>query len=239
MKSAKDGSFWEHLEEFRSRLFVMLITVSVLSAIAFYFSKQITGYVTATAPCSLIALAPAEAVTAHLKLSVTAGVILSSPVLLFQLWRFIAPGLYRNERKSLISVTVSGVILFVSGAAFAWFIMLKPALMLFQSFETGNIHGAWSVSGYTGFISSFLLIFGGAFQLPLAVLFLTKTGVIEPRTIGKYRRHVIVGLLVAAAILTPPDVLTQVMLAIPLYVLFELSLLVARVSVRKAKSVSE
>jgi sec-independent protein translocase protein TatC len=236
VKSAKEGSFWEHLEEFRARLFVMIVTISVLSAICFYFSKQITGYVTAAAPCPLIAISPAEAVTTHLKLSVTAGLILSSPVVLFQLWRFIAPGLYRNERRSVISVTVSGVILFLSGVAFAWFVMCKPALLLFQSFETGNIHGAWSVSGFTGFISSFVLMFGAAFQLPLAVVFVTRTGIIEPRAISKYRRHVIVGILIVAAILTPPDVLTQVMLAVPLYILFEFSLLVARISLRKAKS---
>ncbi|MCK5130635.1 MAG: twin-arginine translocase subunit TatC [Candidatus Sabulitectum sp.] len=237
VKPVDGGSFWDHLEEFRKRIFVMIITVGVLTATAFFFSRYITSYITATSPCELIALAPAEAVTAHLRLSVTVGVILASPVLLFQMWRFVAPGLYRTERKGVISVTIAGTFLFIGGAAFAWFVMRKPALLLFQSFETGNIHGAWSVSAYVGFIGSFLLIFGAAFQLPLAVLFLTKTGSIEPRTLGKYRRHAIVGLLVMAAILTPPDPLTQVMLALPLYILFEISLVVARISFHRAKGV--
>ncbi|MCP4647080.1 MAG: twin-arginine translocase subunit TatC, partial [bacterium] len=169
----------------------------------------------------------------------TAAIILASPILIFQSWRFVAPGLYQQERRSVISVTVAGTILFIGGAAFAWFVMREPALFLFQSFETGNIHGAWSVSAYMGFTGSFLLIFGVAFQLPLAVLFLTKTGIMDPGTLARYRRHVVVGLLVMAAILTPPDPLTQVMLALPLYILFELSLIVARISFRKARSASE
>ncbi|MEA3267050.1 MAG: twin-arginine translocase subunit TatC [Candidatus Fermentibacteria bacterium] len=239
VNSVDGGSFWDHLEEFRKRIFIMIITVGVLAATAFFFSRYITNFVTTTSPCDLIALAPAEAITAHLKLSVTVGIILASPVLIFQIWRFVAPGLYRTERKGVISVTIAGSLLFIGGAAFAWFVMRKPALLLFQSFETGNIHGAWSVSAYIGFIGSFLLVFGAAFQLPLAVLFLAKTGIIEPSTLGKYRRHVVVGLLIMSAILTPPDPLTQVMLALPLYILFEISLVAARISFRKAKSASE
>jgi sec-independent protein translocase protein TatC len=239
VKPLEEGSFWDHLEEFRRRLFVILITVAILTTVSFFFSKYTTEYVTSTSPCKLMALAPTEAVTAHLRLSAAIGVIVSSPVILFQIWRFIAPGLYKKERKGVVSVTVAGALLFTGGAAFAWFVMRKPALLLFQSFETGNIHGAWSVSAYLGFTGSFLLVFGAAFQLPLAVLFLTKTGIIEPGTLGKYRRHVVVGLLVMAAILTPPDPLTQVMLALPLYILFELSLAVARISFRKAERASE
>ncbi len=230
-----EGSFWDHLEEFRKRIFIMIITVATLAAVAFTFSRYITNYITATSPCELITLAPAEAVTAHLRLSVTVAIIIASPVLLFQMWRFIAPGLYASERKAVVSVTTAGSFLFIGGAAFAWFIMRAPALLLFQSFETGNIQGSWSVASYIGFISSFLLIFGSAFQLPLVVLFLTKTGIIEPATLGRYRRHVVVGLLVMAAILTPPDPLTQVMLALPLYLLFEISLIIARISFRKTK----
>lgn len=234
LKPLEKGSFWDHLDEFRKRLFTVLVAVAIMSAAAFSVSRQITAFVTETSPCPLITLAPAEAVTAHLKISLTAGIIAASPVILFQIWRFIAPGLYRRERKAVVSVTTAGALLFVAGSAFAWFIMRKPALILFQSFETGNISGMWNLSSYIDFIGTFLLVFGAAFQLPLAVLFLTKTGLIEPGDLVTYRRHVVVGLLVLAAVLTPPDPLTQVMLALPLYILFELSLLIARLTVRKA-----
>jgi len=108
--------------------------------------------------------------------------------------------------------------------------MLKPTLMLFRSFETGVIEGTWSVSGYTGFLGTFILVFGVAFQLPLAIMILTRLGIVSPATLGKFRRHAIVAILIIAAILTPPDPVTQVILAVPLYVLFELSLLLARLA---------
>lgn len=239
VEKMSEGSFWDHLEEFRKRIFIMVLTVGVFASTAFFFSRYLTNYVTETSPCDLVALAPAEAITAHLRLSVTAAIILASPVILFQIWRFIAPGLYERERKSVVSVTIAGTFLFIGGAAFAWFVMRRPTLLLFQSFETGNITGAWSVASYLGFIGSFLLIFGVAFQLPLAVFFLVKTGIIESGTLAKYRRHVVVGLLVMAAALTPPDPLTQVMLALPLYLLFEISLAVALLSSRKSKTTSD
>ncbi|PIE53670.1 twin-arginine translocase subunit TatC [Candidatus Fermentibacteria bacterium] len=232
----ENGSFWDHLEEFRRRLITVVIVVAVFSMIAFFFSRKLTGYVAGTSPVPLAALTPAEAVTANIRISVTAGIIASVPVILFQIWRFVSPGLYRKERKSVLGVTAAGIILFFAGAAFAWFVMRGPAIELFRSFETGNITGMWSVSSYLGFIGRFIIVFGSAFQLPLAVLFLAKTGIVEPSDIGAYRRHVLVGLLIIAAVLTPPDPLTQVMLTLPLYVLFEISLLAAGIAFRKKET---
>ncbi len=239
VNTGENGSFWDHLEEFRRRLFMVLATVAVLAAVAFFFSARITGIVTETSPEPLSALSPAEAITAHLRLAVAAGIIMASPVILFQIWRFVAPGLYSNEKKAVVSVTAAGSILFISGAAFAWFMIREPALILFQSFETGKITGFWSVSSYIDFIGTLLLVFGTAFQLPLAVFFLVKTGIAEPADLARYRRHILVGLLVIAAILTPPDPVTQIMLTLPLYVLFELSLLVARIGQRRNRRTPE
>jgi sec-independent protein translocase protein TatC len=236
VKKQENGSFWDHLEEFRRRILTVLVTVAVFAAVAFFFSGKLVGFVADTSPSALAALAPAEAITAHVKLSVTAAIIACSPVILFQIWRFVAPGLYRDEKKSVVAVTASGAFLFIAGAAFAWFIIREPALILFKSFETGKITGFWSVSSYMDFVGTLLLVFGTAFQLPLAVFFLVKTGIAEPADLAHYRKHILVGLLVIAAILTPPDPLTQIMLALPLYVLFELSLLVARIGFRKNRN---
>lgn len=238
MRKEENGSFWDHLEEFRRRLFIAAATVAAFAAVAFFFSGTITRAVTETSPAQLSALSPAEAITAHLRLAVAAGIIAASPVILFQIWRFVAPGLYSNEKKALVTAAAAGGVLFITGAAFAWFMIREPALILFQSFETGRITGFWSVSSYIDFIGTLLLVFGAAFQLPLAVLFLVKTGIAEPADLARYRRHILVGLLVIAAILTPPDPLTQVMLTLPLYLLFELSLLVARISFRKKRKPS-
>ena len=234
VRKEEDGSFWDHLEEFRKRIFIVLSTVVIFAAVAFFFSGRLAGIVIETSPAQLSALSPAEAITAHLRLSVAAGIIAASPVILFQIWRFVAPGLYRSEKKAVLSVTGAGSILFITGAAFAWFTIREPALVLFQSFETGKITGFWSVSSYIDFIGTLLLVFGAAFQLPLAVLFLVRTGIAEPADLAHYRRHILVGLLVVAAILTPPDPFTQIMLTLPLYILFEISLLSARIAVRKS-----
>lgn len=228
-----EASFWEHLEELRKRLFIIIAALALATSVAFVFSRHIMGLATIPAGGTLLALSPAEAVTANLKLSLVAGMVASSPVVLAEIWMFIAPGLYRKERKAFITAVASSLLLFLAGAGFAWFVMLSPVLAMFRSFETGAIQGSWSVSGYISFLGTFLLIFGGAFQLPLAVLILTRLGVVSRGTLGRARKHIIVALMVVSALLTPPDPVTQVVLALPLYLLFEVSLLLARLSERR------
>jgi sec-independent protein translocase protein TatC len=235
VRTVTEGSFWEHLEEFRRRLILALAAVTAAAIAAFVFSRRLMDFVLSDAPLTLQTLAPAEAFTAHLTLSLTAGLVVSSPVCFYQFWRFVSPGLYRKERKTAVAATISCAVLFIAGVAFAWFIMMKPALAVFTSFETGRIAGGWSLSNYISFLGSFLLIFGAAFELPVLVILLVKMGVISPATLARYRRHVIVGLLILGAVLPPADPLTQVMLAVPLYLLFELSLLVARMGYRERR----
>jgi sec-independent protein translocase protein TatC len=224
-----EGTFWEHLEELRKRLFIMLIMLFCTTAAGFVFSRKLMNLVLITGPAVLQTLAPSEAVVAHLKLSLMAGILVSSPVLFFQFWRFVSPGLYPSEKKAVIGIALFSSLLFMAGAAFAWIVMLEPALQLFHSFETGSIEGHWSLSAYIGFLGRFILVFGLAFQMPLMILGLTRLGVITPSGLRRYRSHVIVGLLILAALLTPPDPVTQVLLALPLYLLFELSLLAASI----------
>jgi sec-independent protein translocase protein TatC len=225
-----EGSFWEHLEELRRRLLVVLAVVVAATCAGFAWSRQLMHLVLYTGPAVLQTLAPSEAIVAHLKLSLLAGLIASSPVVFFQFWRFVSPGLYPGEKRTVLAMAVFSTILFAAGVAFSWMVMLDPALRLFHSFETGNIEGHWSLASFTGFLGRFVLVFGLAFQMPLMVLGLTRLGVVTPAGLRRVRSHVIVGLLVVAAILTPPDPVTQVLLALPLYLLFELSLLLASLS---------
>ncbi|MCK4807035.1 MAG: twin-arginine translocase subunit TatC [Candidatus Aegiribacteria sp.] len=236
MKSIIEGSFWEHLEELRHRLFSVLGVLAGSIIVSFLFSRKLMELVLSSGPYELQTLAPTEAFAAHLNLSLAAGILVSSPVIFYQFWRFISPGLYRKERKTAVRSAFVSVLLFLTGAAFAWFLMLEPAIDVFRSFETGNIAGHWSLANYIGFLSRFIIIFGVAFQLPVLILILVSLGVVTPENLAKYRKHIIVGLLIIAAILTPPDPLTQVMLTLPLYLLFELSLLVARVGYRRKKA---
>ncbi|MCD4774714.1 MAG: twin-arginine translocase subunit TatC [Candidatus Aegiribacteria sp.] len=233
MKSITEGSFWEHLEELRHRLFYVLGVLAGLIIVSFFFSRQLMALVLSRGPAELQTLAPTEAFSAHLSLSLLAGILISSPVIFYQFWRFVSPGLREKERKTALRAAFVSVLLFLAGAAFAWFLMLEPAINVFKSFETGNIVGHWSLANYIGFLGRVVIIFGIAFQLPVLVLMLISLGVTTPDLLAKYRRHIVVGLLIAAAILTPPDPLTQVMLMLPLYLLFELSLLTARIGYRK------
>ena len=233
MKSIAEGSFWEHLEELRRRLFYILGVLAGSVIVSFIFSRKLMQLVLSSGPSELQALAPTEAFAAHLNLSLAAGILVSSPVIFYQFWRFVSPGLFRKERKTAVRSAFASVLLFLAGAAFAWFLMLEPAIDVFRSFETGNITGHWSLANYIGFLSRFIMIFGVAFQLPVLILILVSLGVVTPEVLARYRRHIIIGLLIIAAILTPPDPLTQVMLTLPLYLLFELSLLAARVGYRR------
>jgi sec-independent protein translocase protein TatC len=235
LKSITEGSFWEHLEELRRRLFILLGVLAGSVIVTFIFSRKLMERVLLSGPLELQALAPTEAFSAHLNLSLAAGILVSSPVIFYQFWRFVAPGLYEKERRVAVRAAFLSALLFLAGAAFAWFLMLDPAIEVFRSFETGNIVGNWSLANYISFLGRFILIFGVAFQLPILVLLLISLGVVTPGNLARYRRHIIVGLLIIAAILTPPDPLTQVMLMLPLYLLFELSLVVARIGYKRKK----
>lgn len=235
MKSVTEGSFWDHLEEFRRRLFLILGSLAGAVVVAFVFSRQLMELVISSSPMQLQTLAPAEAFSSHLNLSLAVGVIAASPVIFYQFWKFVSPGLYSGERRKAARAALVCVILFLSGAAFAWFLMLDPAISVFRSFETGSIEGSWSLANYVSFLGRFVMIFGVAFQLPVLIILLVGMGVVTPAGLSRYRRHIIVGLLAAAALLTPPDPLTQIMLTLPLYLLFELSLLAARAGHRRRR----
>ncbi len=211
----------------------MLGTVGLLTVAAFVFSRDLMALVLTVSPMTLRTLSPHEALTANLRLSLTAGVIASSPVVAWQLWRFVSPGLYPRERRIALAGAAMSVLLFCGGAAFGLFVLLRPTLLLFRSFEGGLIEGAWTLSNFTAFLGQFVLVFGVCFELPLVVLLLAALGIVEPRTLGRYRRHVFIGLLILGAILPPNDPLTQILLALPLYILFELSILAARLMVRR------
>jgi len=233
-----EGTFWEHLEELRRRLFLAVGVLACAVAGCFFLSRKLMVLVIQSGPAVLQTLAPSEAVVAHLKIALIGGIIIASPVLSYQFWGFVSPGLYKGEKRTVIGIAIFSTLLFLTGAVFAWMVMLEPALQLFHSFETGSIEGHWSLSAYTGFLGRFVLVFGLAFQMPLLVHGLARLGIVSPRQLGRYRRHIVIGLLIAAALLTPPDPVTQVLLALPLYLLFELSLLVARLTARKSQRLS-
>ena len=228
MRKGAEGSFWDHLEELRRRLLFVTAAVAACTAAAFAFSGRLMDLVLSSSPVGLQTLSPYEAITANLKLSLTAGLVAASPLVAWHAWRFLSPGLYPPERKVLLWGFALAAVLFLGGAAFSLLVLLEPTLALFRSFEGGIVTGSWTLSNFMSFLVQFVLVFGVCFELPLVVLLLAWLGIVEPSALGRYRRHVIVGLLVLGAILPPNDPLTQVLLAAPLYVLYELSIIAAR-----------
>ena len=226
--------FLDHLDELRMRLLKSIIAIVVLSFAAFYFSDYLVKAI--IYPLGDIKLYVTEVTGsfyAYLKISLVTGVVASLPVIFYQLWSFVGPGLYPNEKKTILPLVVVSTLLFLLGAGFCWFLMLPLALKFLIGFSGELFSPIITVNNYISFAGMLLLAFGFAFELPVVAYFLGKIGVINARFLAKGRRYAIVIILVASAIITPPDVFTQVMLGAPLYLLYEVSIIIVRMTQKK------
>jgi sec-independent protein translocase protein TatC len=181
-------------------------------------------------------LAPAEAFVAYMKVSFIAGLILTSPWVFYQIWMFVAAGLYPQERKYVHTAVPFSAILFVVGALFFLFIIAPLTLKFFLGF--GDVVGTasnWTLQRYISFITVLMLVFGIAFQTPIAVFILVRTGLVSITTLRRVRKYVILGMAFVAAIATPPDVISMISLLLPLYGLYELGIILALFAEKKAK----
>lgn len=172
---------------------------------------------------------------AYLKVSLFAGVFVALPVVFYQLWGFVSPGLYKREKRMVLPMVAISTLLFVLGAGFCFYVMLPFALQYLIGYGEGSITSLVSIGSYLSFAGFLMLAFGLAFQLPIVSYFLARMGVINARFLSKGRRYAVVVLLVVAAVLTPPDIFTQVMLFLPMQVLYEVSILVAWLAARPKK----
>lgn len=225
-------SFWDHLGEFRSRLLKIVLAVAIATGIAFGIADWLLAWLLKPSPLvgkSLTALQPAAVFIQSLRLSLIGGVVLSLPVIFYQIWAFIAPGLSKREAKAFILSLYAGTGLFALGGLFAYFYVIPAALGFFWSYsERLAVIPAWTIDHYINFVLMFLVSFGLAFELPLVVILLVWLKIISPQTLVAKRPYIIVGLAILAAILTPPDVVSQILLLVPLWLLFEISLFVAK-----------
>jgi sec-independent protein translocase protein TatC len=180
-----------------------------------------------------------EAFLVYLKLAFFAALFLSSPVILWQVWCFIAPGLYDREKKYVYPFVIFSTLFFVAGVSFGYFIVFPLAFKFFMGYSTELIKPLPSVKEYLSFSCKMLLAFGIVFELPLFVLFLAKIGVVNERMLRSQRKFAILGIFIAAAVLTPPDVVSQILMAFPLIVLYEISILVTKFFGKKAEGEEE
>ena len=233
-------SFLEHLEELRWRIVKALAGVIVAMAVCGIFSDWIVNRVIlmpsrlTNPPLVLINTIPYGQITFYMVVIIVAGLVLSSPWILYQVWKFIEPGLLSRERKYISSIVAYTSACFLGGVAFAYFIMLPYMLQFFAVFGTPGIQNMISITEYIGFVLQLVLISGLIFELPMASYFLGRFGILTPQFMKKYRRHSIVVILIVAAVVTPTtDPFTMGVFSLPMLVLYEISIFVTKIASRK------
>jgi sec-independent protein translocase protein TatC len=227
-------SFLEHLGELRTRIVWSLIPTAVGLIVAFRFSDRILQFVRRPldrANVQLVALTPTEGFWTSMKISMVMGVILAMPVILWQVWAFIAPGLHKHERRFAGPFVIIGSVLFLLGAAFALLVVMPFGVEFLLNFtKDQGIQPMISVSSHVDLVIKFTLGFGLVFELPLVLTMLSRMGIVTPQFLSKNRKYAILVNFVIAAILTPtPDILNQSLMAGPLIVLYEVGILAARI----------
>ena len=250
----KEMPFLDHLEELRQRIIKSLLAVIVLSIVSYIFidqifellvkpyrdaihiaSSELAGTATADPTSKLVFLGPTGGFMVYLKLAVTMGLILSLPFVFYQVWRFIAPGLLKNERRYTPVVVLATVFCFTAGAMFCYFVVLRFGLGFLLSFQSASLVAMISIEEYFGFVTALIFIFGIVFEMPVLAFFLSRIGLLTPEFLRQYRRYSIVVIFIAAAVITPSvDAFTQILLAAPLLVLYEISIWVSKLAMPAA-----
>lgn len=252
-------SLIEHLSELRKRILICLIALIIAFIFTFSYSEYIfklllfplnytpqfslkDGIVFVPDQklqnTKLVFLGPAEAFWMNMKIALVAGFILTIPIIFYQLWRFVSPGLYSHEKKYVLPFVLTATGLFLAGVAFCYFIVLPFAMGFLLNYKVGDfLMPMLSVGLYIDFLLKFLLAFGLVFELPILIVITTRMGLITPQTLKKYRRLAIVLAFVVAAIITPtPDAFNQTLMAVPMIILYELGIWVSILLNKKGKN---
>lgn len=236
----KEMSFWEHLEELRSRIIKSLIGILIGIIISAFFSDVIVNKILIVpakkAGFVLQNLKPYGQFMLYMQVVVISGFVLSLPFTLYQFWRFVEPGLLPNERKYILWIVAFSSLCFFAGIIFAYFVLLPVSLKFFAGFGSSEIQNIIAINEYMKFIIGLILASGIMFELPFLSFFLGRIGILTPAFMRHYRKHAIVVILIISAVLTPtPDAATQLALAIPLYLLYELSIFVVKLTGKKVR----
>jgi sec-independent protein translocase protein TatC len=229
-----EGTFLSHLVELRNRLLYAVIAVIIVFASLVWFARDI--YVLVAKPLmsvlpahgSMIATQPAATFFIPMKLTFAVAVVITLPYLLYQLWAFVAPGLYRHERRLVFPLLVSSTILFYLGMLFAYFVVLPIAFKFFTSYAPEGVLVMTDIGAYLSFVLRVFFAFGAAFEIPIAIILLARAGVVDPGALARQRPYVVIGIFTVAMLLTPPDAFSQTLLAIPMWLLFEIGVFIAR-----------
>ena len=242
--NSSNMSIGDHLEELRIRVIFALLGVAACTIVGLVFGGRIISfmelpYTSVMAENSqLQTLSPTEGLTSYFKIALITGLILSSPWVFYHLWMFIAAGLYAHERRYINIAAPFSAVLFICGAVFFLLVVAPLTLkFLLKVNDHLGLSSHWTFPYYISFVTNLMLIFGLAFQTPIVIFFLNRTGIVSLAALCKSRKYVLLIITILAAMATPPDVISQIALAIPLYLLFELGILLSYLATRKKVTV--
>lgn len=235
-----EAPFVSHLVELRDRLIRASIAIGIAFAALAMWPGPSGLYDLLAAPlvahlpkgATLIATNVISPILVPLKITLMAAFMLSLPVVLYQVWAFVAPGLYSHEKKLVLPLVVSSTLLFVIGVAFCYFLVIPGMSQFIQAFAPASITAAPDIEQYFGFVLTLFLVFGIAFEVPIAVIVLVRMGIVSIAQLRQWRGYFVVGSFIVAAVVTPPDVISQLALAIPMCLLYEIGIIAAGIFVK-------
>jgi sec-independent protein translocase protein TatC len=226
--------FLSHLKELRDRLVACIIALGIAFGFTYYFKEKIFAFLmnpfirVMPPKSSFIFTGITEAFITYFKISIVAALFVAAPVILYQFWMFVAPGLYEKEKKYVYPFIFFGSLCFACGGLFCYFIVLPYIFKFFVSYAAEFVIPMPDLKGYMSLTLKMLIIFGVIFELPLIAFYLGKAGIINSKMLASKRRYAILGIFILSAVITPPDVASQILLAIPLWGLYEISILITR-----------
>ncbi len=234
-KKTKDAlTMVEHLAELRKRIIYSGLSLIVFSIIGYNLAGYVAKDIISRAPdMEFVFISPSELMLAYIRIAVFIGLIISAPIILSQIWMFVSPGLELNQKKYIFISFILGGGFFVVGAIFAYTMVLPLVFKFFAGFQMPEIKATISFGSYLGFVISLLLAFGVVFELPIVMFLLTRFGLFKVEFFIKYRKYMVLIIFVVAAILTPPDVVSQTLLAIPMLLLYEIGILLSRIGQKR------
>ncbi|WP_201592385.1 twin-arginine translocase subunit TatC [Psychrobacter fozii] len=239
LSAVADMPITEHLIELRRHLIKISVAVLVIFLALVGFSRELYNLLSdplvaqLPANSTMIATDITSNFMAPIRLTVFVAAFFAMPYILYQIWSFVAPGLYKKEKKIAIPVLLSSIFLFYSGVAFAYFIVLKGVLKFFIMFAPQNVLPMTDIDSYLSFALKLFMVFGLTFEIPVVTLLLILTGIVSIKSLEDKRRYIIVGCFAVAAVVTPPDGVSMLMLAIPMWLLFELGLFLAKILIKE------
>ena len=239
-----EGTLLSHLVELRTRLFWIFGAVFLVFLALLPFSKIIFNYVAeplvrVVPNGELLALSPVSPLTATIALTFYIALFTAMPIVLYQVWAFIAPGLYKKEKHFAFPLFATSVVLFFVGMAFAYYVVFPLIFGFVSTFTPDTVNYQPDMTAYVSFVMMVVLVFGLAFETPIAVVLLVMTGITTREKLGKARPYVFLGAFIVGMLLTPPDIISQTMLAIPVYLLYEMGILMCRFVRRSGNDVAE